>query len=66
MYISIICFPGCDVLIKPFSYMTKKLRKKFKYLENEKNFEDETKSIFALFLKRFQMPKLFSNLTVRP
>ena len=38
MYISIICFPGCDVLIKPFSYMTKKLRKKFKYLENEKNF----------------------------
>ena len=38
MYISIICFPGCDVLIKPFSYMAKKLRKKFKYLENEKNF----------------------------
>ena len=38
MYISIICFPGCDVLIKPLSYMTKKLTKKFKYLENEKNF----------------------------
>ena len=39
MYISIIiCFPGCDVLIKPFFYMTKNLRQKFKYLENEKNF----------------------------
>ena len=40
-------FPGCDVinfeidlifLIKPFIYMTKMTRKKFKYVENEKSF----------------------------
>ena len=38
-----ICFPGYDVidfeinifLIKPFLYMSKKSRQKFKYLENE-------------------------------
>ena len=34
---------GCDVmksifLIKPFNYMTKKSRRKLKYLENEKRF----------------------------
>ena len=47
MYIVIVCLPGCDVikfqinltfLIKPFFYMTKRPRKKFKYLENEKSF----------------------------
>ena len=47
MCISIVSFPGCDVicfvnnlifLIKPFFYMTKKSRQKFKYLENEKGF----------------------------
>ena len=43
----IVCFPGCDVinfeinlifLIKPFFYMTKKSRQKFKYFENGKSF----------------------------
>ena len=45
--IAIVCFPVCDVisfeiilifLIKPFFCMIKKLRQKFKYLENEKRF----------------------------
>ena len=47
MCIAIICQPSCDVIdfeinlifqIKAFSYMTKKSRQKFKYLENEKSF----------------------------
>ena len=46
MCIVIICCPDCDVinleiklslLIKPFSYMTKKSGQKCKCLENEKN-----------------------------
>ena len=58
MCIAIVCFPGCDVmnfeiilifLIKPFFYMTKKSRLKFKYLENEKSFKGEIKSIFHYF-----------------
>ena len=48
------CWPGSDVkkfeielifLIKSFCYMTKKSRQKFKYLENEKSFWGEIKSI---------------------
>ena len=44
MYIAIVCFPGCEVinfecslifLIRPFFYMIKKSRQKFKYLANE-------------------------------
>ena len=47
MYIVIVCWAGCDVinfeinliiLIKSFSYMTKKSKPKFKYLENKKSF----------------------------
>ena len=47
MGIAMICFQGCDVinfetnlifLIKPFCYMIKKLRQRFKYHENEKSF----------------------------
>ena len=47
MCIAIVCFPGCDVinfevnlifLIKPFFYMTKMSKQKFKYLENKKCF----------------------------
>ena len=47
MCIAIVCKPGCVVtdfeinlifLIKPFSYITKKSRQKFKYLENKKSF----------------------------
>ena len=44
--VAIVCFPGCDVInlkinliyrIKPFLYMTKKRRQKFKYLKNKKS-----------------------------
>ena len=35
--------------IKPFFYMTKKSRQKFKYLEKEKSFQDEIKRIFHQF-----------------
>ena len=36
-------------LIKPLFYMPKKSGQKSKYLENEKSFKDETKSIFHHF-----------------
>ena len=56
--IAIVSFTGCDVanykvnlisLIKPFFYMTKLSRQKFKYLENKKNYLGEIKSIFHNF-----------------
>ena len=55
MWITIVCQPGCGVikfeinlafLIKLLCYMTKKSRQKLKYLENEKSFWAEIKSIF--------------------
>ena len=58
MCIAIVCYPGCDVmdfeinliiLIKPFFYMRKKSRQKLRYLENEKSFFGEIKSIFHHF-----------------
>ena len=58
MCITIVYLPGCDVinfeinlifLIRLFCYMTKKSRQKFKYLENEKNFWGEIKTIFHDF-----------------
>ena len=58
MFIAIVCFPGCDVinfeinlifLIKPFFYMNKNSRQKFKYIESEKSFQGEIKSIFNQF-----------------
>ena len=58
MCIAIVCFPGCDILnfeinpiflIKPFYYLTKMLRQKFKYLENKKSFWGEIKSNFHHF-----------------
>ena len=58
MCITIVCQSGCDVinfeislifLIKPFCYTTKKSRQKLKYLENEKSFWGEIKSIFHHF-----------------
>ena len=61
--IAVVCFPDFDVinfeinlifLTKPFFYMTKRSRQKFKYLENE----------IASFLKSFQFPKLFLDLRV--
>ena len=56
-FIAVFSFPVRDVinfeinlifLINPFFYMTKKLRQKFKYLENGKNFKHEIKSIFHI------------------
>ena len=47
MCVAVVCFSGCDVvnleikliyLIKPFFYLSKKLREKLKYMENEKSF----------------------------
>ena len=40
------------LLIKPFCCMTKKPRQKFKYLEKEKSFRGEIKSIFHKYLER--------------
>ena len=46
MSIAVVCQPRCGImhfeitfifLIKPFSYMSKKSRQKFEYLENEKS-----------------------------
>ena len=54
MCIAIVCFTGFYIinfelnlifLINPFFYKTKKSRQKFKYLENERNFYGEIKSI---------------------
>ena len=59
--------PGCDVikfeiniifLIKPLCYMTKKSRQNLKYLENEKSFWREIKSIFHHFQRTFSCQKL--------
>ena len=58
MCVVVICFPGCDVinleinlifLIKPFFFMSKISRQKFKDLDNEKSFRGEIKSIFNRF-----------------
>ena len=38
--------------------MTKNSRQKFKYLENEKNFQDEIKKHFSSFLKDFKLKQL--------
>ena len=74
MCIAIVCYPGCDVikfkinlvfLIKPFLYITKKSRQKFKYLENKKSFQQEIKSIFHHFKKAFSSQKIVSNLAMR-
>ena len=67
MYITIVCFPSCNVMnfeinlifqIKPFLYMSKKSRQKFKCLENEKGFWDELKRIFHHFWETFSCQKL--------
>ena len=55
MSVAIVCQPGCDVinfeinlifLIKPFFDMSEHSRQKCKYLEKEKSFKGEIKSIF--------------------
>ena len=73
MYIAVVCFPGCDLinleinlifLIKPFLFMTKKSRQKFKYIENEELLR-WNKEHFSLFLKGFELPKIVLDLRVR-
>ena len=81
MCIAIVCFLDCDVinfeinlifLIKPFLCMIKKLRQRFKHLENEKRWKKEvkqkgwkqTKSIFHNF-KGLSVAKYLLDLTVR-
>ena len=59
MLLANLFFPGCDIinfeinlisLSKPFFYMTKKAKQqKFNYLEDEKIFQGELKSIFCHF-----------------
>ena len=58
MFIATVCQRGCDVinvevnlifLMKSFFFMTKKSWQKFKYIENEKTFQREIKSIFHPF-----------------
>ena len=58
MCAAILYEPGCDVInfesnlifpIKPFSLHAEKVKTKIKYLENERSFSDEIKSIFHLF-----------------
>ena len=45
--------------------MIKMSRQIFKYLENEKSYEGEIKSIFHHFLKGFQLPKIAPDFRVR-
>ena len=70
---AIVCKKGCDIinfeinlvfLIKPFFYITKKSRKKFKYVENERAFR-RNKMHFSSFLRGSQLPKVVSDLRVR-
>ena len=65
MCIAIVYFPGCGIinfeihhifLIKPFLYMTKKWRLKFKYLENKSSFKVKWKVYFIIF-KELSVPK---------
>ena len=67
VFTAIVCFPGYYVihfetnlifLTKPFFYMTKKSRQKFKYPENEKSFSGEIKSICHDFERAFSCQKL--------
>ena len=59
MCMAVVSFLGCDVinfeinlifLIKPFLYMTKKSRQKFKYLENEITLKVKLKAFFNIFI----------------
>ena len=54
----LIVYSGCDIikfeinlafLTSPFLHMTEESKRKFKYLNNEKNFSDEIKNIFYNF-----------------
>ena len=66
MYIVIICFLVCDIsfeiklsfLIKPFSYMTKKVRTKIKISSEQKGNLRLNKKHFSSFVKGFRYQKL--------
>ena len=71
MCTAIVCLPGCGVikfeinlifLIEPFFYMTKMSRLKIKYLESEKSFQGEIKSIFHYFQRTLSFQKLSQTL----
>ena len=56
--LQLLCVPVCEVinfeitlgfLIKPFSYMTKKVRAKFKYVNNKKGIYSKIKAFFIIF-----------------
>ena len=51
-------------LIKPLFYMTKKPRQKFRYLENKRWNKRRNKMHISSFLKRFQLPKIVSDMRV--
>ena len=57
-------------LTKPFFYVTKNSRQKFKYLENEEGFLNEIKSVFHHFYRVFICQKLSQTgslpLTITP
>ena len=63
----IVCFPGCNLsfIDKSFSYMTKKLEQKFKYLKNAKSLLGEIRKHSSSLLKGFQLPEIVSGLRVR-
>ena len=58
MCVVVVCFSSCDItnfeinlvfLIKPFFYMIKESRQKFKYLENKKALREKQKAFFVIF-----------------
>ena len=68
--LAIVCFPGCNVinfeikfLIKPFFYITKNLRQKLKYHQNE-NTIFIIKKHFSSYLKGCQLRNIVSDLRV--
>ena len=75
MCMAIVFVPDSDVinfkinlgfLIKPFFYLIKKSRWKFRYLEIEKNFQGEMKSIFHNCWKSSQLEKIASQAIKKP
>ena len=74
MYIAIASFPADDVinfelnlsfLIKPFFYITKKSRQKFKYPKSEKSHEKKNKKHFPSILKSFQLSDILCYTRVK-
>ena len=64
--IALVCEPSCDVtnfeinlifLIKPFFYITKKSRRKLKYLDKAKRFQKKKKKKFFIIFKGVSVAK---------